>query len=188
MRGNAMSSVSSQRGAVLIVALLLLTIMTLIGITAMNRTVLEERMAGNLSDRNLAFQAAESGLRDGGEWVQGFLTRPAASDDGSTGIWSAGTVGADAGEYTFDWDAKGLVYGDKTGHPVTDFVPEPPDFIHAEAPVYVVEETAFVPDGLDPEAKAKGLGVLYYTISSLGKGGSDTAESVVQTVYEKRFN
>ncbi len=53
-----------QRGAALIVSLILLLVMTLLGATAMQGTVLEEKMAGNFRDMNLAFQAAEVALRD----------------------------------------------------------------------------------------------------------------------------
>jgi Tfp pilus assembly protein PilX len=52
-------------GAVLITGLILLVAMTIIGVTAMQTTVLEERMAGNLRDYSVAFQAAEAGLQAG---------------------------------------------------------------------------------------------------------------------------
>ena len=57
------SRAASQSGAVLIVSLIMLLLLTLIGVTAMQTTSLEEKMAGNLRDKNLAFQAAESALR-----------------------------------------------------------------------------------------------------------------------------
>ncbi|HHJ38290.1 MAG: hypothetical protein AXA67_13855 [Methylothermaceae bacteria B42] len=48
-----------QQGAVLIVSLLLLLVMTLLGVTAMQSNMLEEKMAGNFWSRNLAFQAKD---------------------------------------------------------------------------------------------------------------------------------
>jgi type IV pilus assembly protein PilX len=53
-----------QRGAVLIVALLFLVILTMLGVTAMSGTMMEERMSGNSRDVNIALQAAEAALRD----------------------------------------------------------------------------------------------------------------------------
>lgn len=53
-----------QNGAVLIVGLLLLMVLTILVLSAMNQSVLEERMAGNLHSRARAFQAAEATLRD----------------------------------------------------------------------------------------------------------------------------
>lgn len=54
-----------QRGVVLIVSLILLMVLTLIGVTAMQTSSLEERMTGNALDKNIAFQAAEAALRVG---------------------------------------------------------------------------------------------------------------------------
>jgi type IV pilus assembly protein PilX len=54
-----------QRGAVLIVALIFLVILTMLGVTAMTGTTMETRMAGNARDLGVALQAAEAGLRDG---------------------------------------------------------------------------------------------------------------------------
>lgn len=56
---------SQQRGISLLVVLVLLLIMTLLGLAILRSTMLEERMAGNMYERSLAFQAAESALREG---------------------------------------------------------------------------------------------------------------------------
>lgn len=53
-----------QRGFSLIVGLIFLVAITLLGVIAMKNTVLQERMAGGMRDRSLAFQAAEAALRD----------------------------------------------------------------------------------------------------------------------------
>lgn len=53
-----------QTGAVLIVSLLFLVILTILGVTAMSGTTLEHRMAGNTRDHAVALQAAEAALRD----------------------------------------------------------------------------------------------------------------------------
>lgn len=63
-------SMRSQYGAVLIVSLIFLLLMTIIGVTAMQTTTLQERMAGNTRDHNLAFQAAEAALREGESWIK----------------------------------------------------------------------------------------------------------------------
>lgn len=52
-----------QRGAALLTGLILLVVLTLIGVAAARMASLEERMSGNMRDRNQAFQAAETGLR-----------------------------------------------------------------------------------------------------------------------------
>lgn len=54
-----------QTGVVLVVSLVMLLLLTLIGVTGARVTGLDEKMAGNMRDRNLAFQAAESALKAG---------------------------------------------------------------------------------------------------------------------------
>lgn len=51
-----------QTGAVLIVALVLLVVLTMLGISAIEATKLETRMAANTREYNQAFQNAEAGL------------------------------------------------------------------------------------------------------------------------------
>ena len=53
-----------QRGVSLLIVLLLLLIMTLLGLAGLRSTVMQERMSGNLLDRGIAFQAAETALRE----------------------------------------------------------------------------------------------------------------------------
>ena len=53
-----------QRGTALIIAMLFLVILGMLGVTTMTATTLEERMAGNTRDRDIAMQAAEAALRD----------------------------------------------------------------------------------------------------------------------------
>jgi len=62
-RNSVLVCPQRQTGAALIVSLVLLLIMTVLGVTAMRTTTLQERMAGNLRDNNLAFQDAEAALR-----------------------------------------------------------------------------------------------------------------------------
>jgi type IV pilus assembly protein PilX len=58
-----LSQQHSQRGAVLIMGLVLLMALTIIGVASMSNNTLESRMAGNLTDSTLAFNAAETAAR-----------------------------------------------------------------------------------------------------------------------------
>ncbi len=51
-------------GVALVIALILLLVLTILGIGAMNNTLMQERMAGNANLQALAFQAASAGIRD----------------------------------------------------------------------------------------------------------------------------
>lgn len=58
------SNANQQSGATLLVALMFLVIMAMLGVSIANVTTLQERMAGNTRDRDLALQAAEAALHD----------------------------------------------------------------------------------------------------------------------------
>lgn len=64
-----------QQGVALVVALILLVVMTLLGLSAMRSVTLEEKMAANTFDRSVSFQAAESVLREAESKLTG-LTPP----------------------------------------------------------------------------------------------------------------
>lgn len=52
-----------EKGAALIIGLVLLMALTIIGVSVLSTTSLEQRMAGNMSDLNLAFNSAETASR-----------------------------------------------------------------------------------------------------------------------------
>jgi len=58
------SNAYRQRGAALFISLMFLIILTLIGISAANVGIMQERMAGNVRETNEAFQNAEATLRE----------------------------------------------------------------------------------------------------------------------------
>jgi len=55
---------SRQRGMALVMAMVILMILTILGITAMTTSSLEEKMSGNIQEQTRAFQAAESGVSE----------------------------------------------------------------------------------------------------------------------------
>ena len=182
-----------EQGAVLAIGLLILVVMTLIGVTAMTTTSLENKMAGNLKDWNLALQAAEGGLRDAEtdvattNRVSGLTNAvvncapvtPAASEqDGqcispvgaSTSIWQ-----------TIDWTdsapTKNYVkYGNKTG--ASGYTAAQG---YAAVPRYIIEP---VPDfgkpgkSLDFPTPTK-----TFRVTAVGYGGSTLASLMLQSTY-----
>ena len=73
-KGNAMMlgktvAVAYQQGAALVVSLIMLVLMTLIGVTAMRVTTVQEKMVANSRDLNIAFQAAEAALLRGRNYI-----------------------------------------------------------------------------------------------------------------------
>ncbi|THF64432.1 pilus assembly PilX family protein [Pseudothauera rhizosphaerae] len=54
---------SGQRGAVLVVSLIMLVVLTILGVASMRSTILEERMAGNVKEQYRAFHTGELAVR-----------------------------------------------------------------------------------------------------------------------------
>ena len=66
-----------QRGVALVVALILLVVMTLVGLSGLRSVTLEERMTSHTFDRSISFQAAEAALKEAEAFVQANQSLPA---------------------------------------------------------------------------------------------------------------
>lgn len=184
---QAIAHPGRQRGVVLAVALIMLVILTLLGVSAMQVTSLEERMTGNARDRNLAFQSAEAALREGERQLDvpdadlptfddtdGFYTAP---DAGDLPVWVDHT-GADPDSATF-WTTNGRPYGGPDGDASVDSV--------GAQPRYIVEELPYVPgvgDSFEAGLPQEQL-PSYYRVTARATGGTDTAVVVVQSTYRR---
>jgi Tfp pilus assembly protein PilX len=106
-----------QAGVVLAISLIMLLLLTLIGTTAVRVTGLDEKMAGNMRDRNLAFQAAESAL-NAGEAAAETTTISAcpATAPNPTGFYQSRDVNCDGVQETtpiwnsIDWNTQAVHY------------------------------------------------------------------------------
>ncbi len=78
--------VYQQRGAVLLTSLLMLIIFTIIGLSGIQTTIIEEKMANNYRDRELAFQSAESALAFGESKVEAYFKENAYGTSGDDAV------------------------------------------------------------------------------------------------------
>ncbi len=97
----------SQRGVSLIVALVMLIVLTLIGVSSMNTAIVELKMAGSAQQQGIALNRADEMLRVGEDDIDDIVANPAAFN------WLAPNdayyVVADAiNVYDLDWEAEGL--------------------------------------------------------------------------------
>lgn len=149
-----------QAGSALLVSLVMLLIISLIGIRSMQGTALQERMASNLHDRNIAFQSSERALRTGEEWLE---------DNILAGVNNENEIPNWAGP----WPNEVVVAG---GDPQ----------VSAE-PVYELQFLGPVFQGGVPSLGGGQSGGSVpdnkYVVSSRGQGGSNTALAVLQSVY-----
>jgi type IV pilus assembly protein PilX len=156
------STAQHQSGAVLIVSLIMLLLLTLIGVTGSQVTGLEEKMAGNSRDYNLAFQAAESALRAG-----------EAASTGSPVFYTGSTQ-------PINWaNAAVTTY---SGGTLTGIY---------QNPVYIIESlpTTYSKIGAGESLEAGALpsstSIFWYRITARGMGGTANALVTLQSIYRR---
>ena len=162
-----------ERGAVLIVALVMLLLLTVIGLAGMQDANLQESMAGNMRDRNIAFQVAEAGLRAGeNELRKATITAPVSAPLARPGDpcywWSCGGSAA-----VFNWAASPAVtatlnYG----------VPNPQ---------YVIELLPALPAATTGNSAKFGEDTLsrVYRVTSRAGGGTGDSIVVLQSTFKR---
>lgn len=165
-----------QRGAALAISLIFLLILTLLGITAMSGSTVQERLAGNQRDLELAFEAAEAALRDGENNILGFGAPPTPVGASCTGaatctVWDYAARDF-AGESATWWDSNAQEYGTlaKELAPVAD------------DPRYVIEQRAFVPNQTNMgNTNTAPTGRFFYRVIARGEGASTDAVAVLSS-------
>ena len=169
----------SQRGAVLAVSLIFLVILTLVGVSAMQNTMLEEKMSGNVKDRNLAFQNAESAVREAELFIEGV-----------TGL---GMFNGTGGLFGLT-DAEPDYSAAATWSATSNHVQSSSDFGAYASPRYFIKQYTIV-SGTEGALNLSGYGdnkgsgdITVFNITARGTGGGqDTAEVILRTFYGRAF-
>lgn len=172
-----------QRGAVLVVALIFLLVMTMLILASVRGSVMQERMASNLYDRSLAFQAAEAALREGERFVQENAPKPTGTGCDSNGncskpdpteepVWTDEDNWADAHDAD-DGHGHVIQIGD---------LPVPPQFL-VELLADNMPEVNLCESTVDPDAPcfAGPEGLRYRITARSGEAGR--AVVLLQSVY-----
>jgi type IV pilus assembly protein PilX len=169
-------TIQNEKGAVLITGLMLILLLTLFGLGAMQSTTLQERMAGNMQQRDLAFQAAEAGLRDAESYIGGVAILPAFNNTG--GLYTPITDGTTPRWDLVDWDAATPNY---FTYQAGDLGASPP----YPLPKYIVEYVASVEDEDDDSEAYGASGTKSDMLRITSRGVSPNGRSVVrlQTTY-----
>jgi len=74
------AGLTSQRGVSLVVALVMLLVLTLIGVSSMNTAIVELKMAGSMQQQGVALNRADEALHAAEDDVLAIVTDPAAFD------------------------------------------------------------------------------------------------------------
>lgn len=168
---NTHANKRKQSGVVLIISLVMLVLLTLLGITSMQVNGLEEKMAGNNKDKNIAFQAAEAALRDAEADIT--FSNRISGVTGMTDTCTAGLCYFGPAGISNIWEdsskvANAISYGThSTATALAGVVAQPK---------YLIVGTKFWPAG------ASNWKYMYKSIA-IAHGGRATTQSVLESVY-----
>lgn len=185
-----------QRGAVLIVSMLLLLVVTILALGAGQSTRLQERMAGSQRNYDLAFQAAEAGLRAGERMVDdNTMTAPPPPCNSVTNppckVYERGYLAQSVSyeDQAFQprawWTARAQSYD--TGSTPLIGGGAGSGLANAD-PQYYIEEIEEVPDALSIPPTGPPPSRVYYRIIARGEGGTTNAAVVLHSTFVRRFN
>lgn len=173
----------TQTGAALFVCLMLLTILTILGLSSVSTTTLEEKMAGNIRNKHMSFQAAEAALRTGETTANGLNSTTLFN--GTNGLYPQSKYGddpADSGVYAYYpiWNDSVTTINWQSVATLGSLV--------TTAPSYIIEDFGDSPRDndclLDAEIPA-GCMLPVYRITAQGTGINDNANTVLQSTYKK---
>ena len=169
---------TEQRGVALFISLVLLLVLTIIGVSSVQTTSLEVRMTRNEHDSMLAFQAAESALRDAENFVQGLASTVDFTANGNNGLYIVAEVGDP--EHWQDenvWDAG----NSRTADTNVDGVAAQPRYIVEHVASVIREENAYQQD--DPYAVGAADRIEIFRITARGTGGTNNASVTLQSNF-----
>ena len=174
---NTTRHIATQKGSVLIVSMLILLVLTLIGVTAMGTSALEEKMAGNSRDQDIAFQAAEAALKDAETFLDGIVATGGFTN--VNGLYALGTV-PDI-QLASTWSAaNSRLYSGNLANVATQ-------------PRYIIELRPTVGGNNSIEINScygcstSAPPVTMFRITARGTGGTDNAVVILQSFYGKHL-
>lgn len=172
---------SRQKGVVLVMAMAFLLILTLIGIGALNTSALEERMTGNMVDKNYALQAAESALLAGEAVIPPLGSDPAdLPPDPNDGFHMPSTMAVPR------WSEAGIWTGtDHISYAGLSKVKTQPKFIIESMGLVSTGTGVTIGGGYGGDSGDPDMHV--FRITGRGTGGTDNAVIMVQSTFEVLF-
>lgn len=196
----------AQQGFVLVTSLIFLVVVTLLAVSAINRSTLQEYIAANTRARDNAQELANAALREAealldtppfnsyqpsGDAVAVSVNDGTAQKDAQLMIWDrSGMFAADQGDDASAFLAPALWASANAPAPYT-----PPSDADGNTPAaashfstgYYVEEKAFRGRDLNPDTAAIADGTVVYRITARAEGDSDAAVAVTQSRYLKYY-
>lgn len=177
-----MTPVARHKGTALILALVLLVGLTALGLASARRTVLQEQMARNIRQHQIAFEGAEMAVRQGERFLWGTMGGPRPIARPARACRAARCRVLQPGGFdalTDDWVTPPLRNGPDIRAPAAALhVSERPMF-------FVVERQAARTSPMTGRAGARML--QFYHVHGRGAGEEAQVESILQSTFVVLF-
>ena len=178
---------SQQRGIVLFVALILLLILSLLGVTAARMQTIEERMARNEDNRQIGAQAAEAALRAAEAGLTNGLYSASQFANNTNGFYqlNAATGSVLQGPPALNWNAAGaaITYPDPA-NPMPPLTALPSA---AQSPKYIIENlpaVALPGDSINQVQYATPVSpVTVYRVTANATGADSSSTTILQSIF-----
>jgi type IV pilus assembly protein PilX len=173
---------SRQTGAVLIIVLVMLLVLTILGVSSLTTSSLEQKMAGNSRDRHIAFQAAEAALSYGEDFITSSINAQSAFTN-TNGFYKENDGPASYNAFDSSW---------WTG---TNSIVYPTSIVEVNtAPRYTIELYATVEADENTSINLGGYGestgggaITAFRVTARGTGLSDNTQVILTSYYGKRL-
>ncbi len=174
---------ASQQGAILLMCLIFLTVLTLMAVSGMDTSVTEERMASNMQDYNQAFEAAEVAMEQAEAWLGSQLDMPTANSAGTAEVWTEDGPDPDTDTVSW-WMERDAAWWNANAETASGLAQV------AQQPQYVIEEYYVSTDG---QSLNQGTGEqpptrILHRITTRGIGSSGDAEVMLQSTYVRPYD
>lgn len=177
---------AKQDGMVLIVGLVMVLLITIVGLSAIRGTGLQENMAGNMRDRNVAFQAAESALREG-ETIVAPTNKVLPAFECAAGAGLCQDLSVVPQNSVLYMTKANWKLSAKESPLVLEGVENKPSYLLEELQVDIGASAAAEGSAIDVGGMMTTGDAVPYRITAKGFGLSKDTEVIVQSAYKRRF-
>lgn len=180
-----------ERGSILTVGMLALTLMTLVGIAASTNSGIESEIAKNEKSYQQALYSAEIAMVEGERVLEDLAARADLNEGTTPGRYGPKSLRFDRTTYQMQ-----RVIG-QTGQPLkwdssdTAVVQNIPSLItnawKSDPPRYTIEDRGLKGDSLGQGTTYGQSGAALFAVTARGTGGGNVSHVLMEAVYAKRF-
>jgi len=198
-RANLHKPMHRQQGAIAVISMIMLLLLTIIGTGVLVNVTVDEKMVGNLRDKQIADEDAESAVRNGEAWISelnwdtdidrrtitNLINAPVESPTNRS-IWNNNLSDYLLEESAVPWPLQLELWWEKYANKTASLH----DGGASWDPHYIIEQELQIRDSARHATYSRGNykgGQYYYKVTARGNGFS-TGRATVQSTFAKRYD